>query len=233
MKWRSSLAESILSCSLMAKTKATEEMDRLQGNLRPFLKEHGFRVKARTANRATSDGLTHVINFQMGRFDPPGTSYIPWFRQNLYGKFTVNVGVYVPEVAILRYGSKERSFAAEVECCVRMRLAQLGGEKADRWWNLPGDQRAETDLRRRFENDAFPFLARLRNRDLLLQEFESNPVIGGPGSRITSAIILAARGLTEPARSLLSAQIRASRSIDHIEYVRRLAEQIGLGRIDV
>jgi len=63
----------------------------------------------------------------MGRFDPPGTSYIPWFRKNLYGKFTVNVGVYVPEVAILRYGSKGRSFALEVECCVRMRLVQLRG----------------------------------------------------------------------------------------------------------
>ena len=207
-------------------------MDRLQAKLRPFLNEHCFRMQARTANRRTSDGLTQVINFQMGRFDPPGTSYIPWFRKNLYGKFTVNVGIYVPEVAILRHGSKERSFAPEVECCVRMRLGHLGGELADRWWDLPGNQRTEADLRRRFETDAFPFLARLENRDLLLQEFEANPGIGGPSTRITHAIILAARGLTEPARSLLSAQIRGSTSIKHIEYILRLAEQIGLGRIE-
>lgn len=217
----------------MAKTKAAEEMDRLQANLRPFLKEHGFRMQARTANRVTSDGLTHVINFQMGRFDPPGTSYIPWFRRNLYGKFTVNIGVYVPEVAILRYGAKERSFAPEVECCVRMRLGHLGGELADRWWDLPGNQRTETDLRRRFETDALPFLARLESRDLLLHEFEANPGIGGPGSRITCAIMLVARGLTEPAKSLLSEQIRGSTSIQHIEYVQQLAKQIGLGRIEV
>lgn len=217
----------------MAKTKAAEDMDRLQANLRPFFKEHGFRMQTRTANRITSDGLTHVINFQMGRFDPPGTSYIPWFRKNLYGKFTVNVGVYVPEVATLHYRSKERSFAPEVECCVRMRLGHLGGELADRWWDLPGSQGTETDLRRRFETDAFPFLARLESRDLLLREFEANPSIGGPGSRITRAIMLAARGQTEPARNLLSAQIRGTSNMKHIEYVQRLAEQIGLGRIEV
>ncbi len=187
-------------------------MDRLQANLRPFLKEHGFRMKGRTANRATSDGLTHVINFQMGKFDPPGTSYIPWLRRNLYGKFTVNIGVYVPEVATLRYVAKKRSFAPEIECCVRMRLGHLGGELADRWWDLPGNQKTETDLWRRFETNALPFLARLESRDLLLQEFEANPEIGGPGSRITRAIMLVARGLTEPAKSLLSEQIRGSTS---------------------
>jgi hypothetical protein len=216
----------------MAKTKAAEEMDRLQARLDPFLQGHGFRIRSRTANRKTSDGLTHVINFQMGRFDPPGTSYTPWFRKNLYGKFTVNVGVYVPEVALLRYGSKDRPFVQEVECCVRMRLGQLAGENMDRWWDLPGDYKADTDLKHRLEADAFPFLSRLETRDLLLHELDVNPLIGGPASSMTRAIIFAARGQFEIAKGLLKERIHVTKDPGHIEFVKNLAEKIGIGKLD-
>jgi Domain of unknown function (DUF4304) len=216
----------------MPKTKAAEEMDRLQARLAPFLQGHGFRTRSRTANRKTSDGLTHVINFQMGRFDPPGTSYIPWFRKNLYGRFTVNVGVYVPEVAVLCYGSKDLSFVQEVECCVRMRLAQLAGESVDRWWALPGDRKTDTDLKHRLETHAFPFLSRIENRDLLLRELDANPLIGGPASSMTRAIIFAARGQFEIAKALLKERIYASKDSGHVEFVKNLAEKIGIGKIE-
>jgi len=57
-----------------AKSEPVREMDALQAALKPDLKRWGFRSRARGYNRATSDGLTQVIEFQMGRFDPPGTS---------------------------------------------------------------------------------------------------------------------------------------------------------------
>ena len=85
----------------MAKTETAKWMDELQAKLRPFLKDQGFRMRARTCNRETAEGLTHVINFQMGRFDPPGAPEIPGLRDNLYGMFTVNVGVCVPEINIV------------------------------------------------------------------------------------------------------------------------------------
>jgi hypothetical protein len=54
----------------MARTESANAMDDLQSELRPSLKEHGFRMRARTCNRTTPDGLIHVINFQMGRYAP-------------------------------------------------------------------------------------------------------------------------------------------------------------------
>ncbi len=84
-------------------------MDELQASVRPFLKELGFQARARAFNRTTFDGITQVIEFQLARFDPPGTQYVG-FRQNLYGKFTVNVGVYVPELH--KYGTRPDQYSA-------------------------------------------------------------------------------------------------------------------------
>ena len=82
----------------MAKSEPAIQMDEVQKQLYHSLTERGYRAKARTLSRTTPEGLIHVINFQMGRFDPPGTNYIPWLREKLYGRFTVNIGVHVPEV---------------------------------------------------------------------------------------------------------------------------------------
>jgi hypothetical protein len=50
----------------MAKSESSEGMDKLQKKLSSFMKERNFRVRGRTYNRRTLDGLTQVINFQMG-----------------------------------------------------------------------------------------------------------------------------------------------------------------------
>jgi hypothetical protein len=83
----------------MPKSELARAMDDIQKPLGLELKARRFNVRGRTFNKQLSDGLTQVINIQMGSFDPPGTTYHPGLRENLYGKFTVNLGVYVPEVA--------------------------------------------------------------------------------------------------------------------------------------
>ncbi len=203
-------------------------MDELQLQLRPFLKEHGFRMQARTCNRATADGLTHVINFQMGRFDPPGTVEIPGFRRKLYGKFTVNIGIYVPEVAIAQFWIKPRSFVQEVDCCLRTRLAQLSGI-SDLWWDLPAGGDTANELRLRFDRDAFPYLARHETRELVLRELELGR--GSLTPRIARAIILAHRGERGEAQALLRAQVEGAAK-GHRDYVQQVAERLGLGPLD-
>src|SRR5579863_6346089 len=219
----------------MAKSKPAEVMDELQSQLQPFLEECGFRMRSRTCNRTTADGLTHVINFQMGRFDPPGTSYIPWFRKNLYGKFTVNVGVYVPEVASQKYGGSPRSSIQEPDCCVRQRLGALGPERSDLWWSVRSEKKTVADLRLRLERDAFPWFRRLETRDSLLHELEKVDETWGSGGapRIICAILLAHRGQTEKARENLIIQVRKRSDPKHTEYVQALADHLGLGKIDI
>lgn len=217
-----------------AKSDFAKSLDRLQASLRPKLKELGFVVRGRTFNCKTTDGLTQVVQFQMGSFDPPGTNYIPAFNQDLYGKFTVNLGVYVPEVAMYQGGGEARSFVHEYHCCVRSRLGKLGPERKDLWWNLREADVFTAELWTRLERDGFPFLARFETRDGVLREWMQagdSPYKGSP-PRIVCAIILAKRGHGTDARQLLSAQARETRNPGHGDYVRDLAKRLGLGELD-
>ena len=216
----------------MAKSQPTRDLDAILQDLKPLLKERGFRVRVRTFNRATSDALTQVVQFQMGSFQPPGAQEIPGLRPNLYGRFTVNLGVYVPEVA--RYGAGEAgTFVPEYACCIRTRLGAIGCRQGDVWWETWGDQQLEAEIRVRLERDGFPFLARFETRDAILTQLSDAPS-PGPAStppRITCAIILAERGRTAEARELLNAQANEARDARHSRYIRELAERLGVSGV--
>jgi hypothetical protein len=218
---------------IMAKSGLAKEMDEIQARLRSLLKDNGYRVRGRTFNRSATDGLVQVVSFQMGSFDPPGTTYIPGLRENLYGRFTVNLGVYVPEVAIY-LGSGEKTFVQEYHCCVRARLGPLGPEERDFWWLVRAADEVVLDVRERLLRDAFPFLERFGNRDAILFEWKdrSKNLFEGSPPRIVCAIILAARGQTAEARKLLAAQAQETLNPGHPKYVRGLATKLGLGNLD-
>ena len=112
--------------------KAT--LDEIQQLVHQVLKPKGFKKKGRTHNRTIDPGLIHVINFQMGQF-PIGDNYvIPGIRESFYGKFTVNLGVYVDELYKLN-GFKTKTFVQEYDCAIRVRLEFLI-KGQDNWWML-------------------------------------------------------------------------------------------------
>jgi hypothetical protein len=165
----------------------------------------------------------------MGAFDPPGTTYFPGLRENLYGRFTVNLGVYVPEVARHLGGGAARSFVQEYKCCIRTRL----GRTADKefWWKISADEPLLGEILERLQCEAFPFFRRFENRDQILDEFrtatDNTNLMAVP--RIVCAVILLNRGEREEARSLLAAQARAAtRNPGHPSYVIRLARDLGI-----
>jgi hypothetical protein len=217
----------------MPKSDLAKQMDEIQAKLRPLLKDEGYRVRGRTFNRTTADGLVRVINFQMGSFDPPGTTHIPGLRDNLYGKFTVNLGVYVHEVALYHGGGEAKSFVHEYNCCIRARLGETGPEKKDFWWVVRADDEVISDATEELVRHGLPFLNRFDDRDRILHELmglTENTFLSPP--RIVCAIILAARGDMNAARTLLEAQSRETRNPKHPEYVRALAQRLGLGNLD-
>jgi hypothetical protein len=217
------------------KSEQHKSLDQLQSHLRSFLKPHGFRTRGLTFNRATSDGLIHAVQIQAGRYDPPGTVHIPWFRENLYGRFTVNLGIWVPEVAkYIGFGTSP-SFVNEMHCCIRARLGELGPEGTDIWWDIRDDAAAlDSEIRGRLERDAFPFFARYESRDLVLKSLDGVTVSisGGNPPRIICAIILAERDERTKARALLAAQAKENSNHGHAAYVTALAEKLGLVRLD-
>lgn len=213
------------------KSDLAKSLDWVQAKLRPVLKDWGFRASGRTFNRATSDGLTEVVKIQMGSFDPPGTTHVPGLRENRYGKFTVNLGVFVPEVADQHGDGTPKSFVQEYHCCVRTRLALLGPERRDVWWDVRADEPLAEDLLQRFGRDAIPFFKEFETRDAILNQWlgvSKAPYAFAP-PRIVCAIILAQRGRNEDARVLLAAQAKETLNPGHPAYVRRLADKLGVG----
>jgi hypothetical protein len=205
-----------------------ESMNRLQRHVGAELKRIGFRVRERTYNRITDEGLTQVVNFQMGPLDPPGTTYIAGLRENLHGWFTVNLGVYVPEVGL--YTSGAARFVQDYHCCVRQRLGELCPEQRDLWWRISADTDTISELRERLVGHGVPFLDRFGSRDAILQAWSTVTENVGAGTppRIVKAIILAGRGHFDEAQELLRQQVRETRNPGHSTYVRELALKLGL-----
>ena len=218
----------------MPKSGFAKAVDGIQRAIRPLLKDRGFRVRGRTFNRGTEDSLTQVVNVQMGPSDPPGTSYIPGLRENLYGLFTINLGVYVPEVARYHGGGEASSWVQEYHCCVRSRLGEACGAADDLWWPARCEENVIGDVWRRLEEDGIPFLDRFSTRDRLLAEWNGRTKNMGASSppRIVLAIILVKRGECERAHQLLSQQVLETRNPGHPDYVRKLAAQLSLAPLD-
>lgn len=220
--------------SSKAKTAYAKAVDDIQNALRPFLKDCGFRVRGRTFNRNTEDCLTQVINIQMGPSEPPGTTYFPGLRENLHGLFTVNLGIYVPEVA-RHQGGEAKSWIQEYHCCVRARLAFACGESLDIWWHARFDDVIVNDIQRRLELGGIPFLDRFSTRDKILTEWRDqseNMSAGSSPPRIVMAIILAERGQKDLARELLAKQVLETRNPRHPDYVRKLASELTIGSLE-
>lgn len=217
----------------MSPSDFTRATDAVQKGLQPLMSEHGFRRHGRTFSRLTADGLTHVVNLQMGSFDPPGTTYIPGLRAKLYGSLTVNLGVSIPEVARVDQETPPKS-VREYHCCIRARLGELGPDGRDVWWELSSGSALTAEISRRLVGDALPWLDRFATRDAVLAVFEAAPPRrwdATPG-RIICALIRQRRGEIEKARALLSDQVRASLTYpQHAQYVRELALKLGLGAL--
>lgn len=168
----------------------------------------------------------------MGNFDPPGTTYFPGLRENLYGRFTINLGVYVPEVAEIHGGGAAKQWVREYNCCIRCRLGELGNERQDVWWSIDHEETVVQDLLPRICHDAMFFFSRYESRAAILAELEGKAEYMGSPPRIICAIIRAHRGDVQRARDLLNQQVKETHNPGHPAYVRALAERLGVGQLD-
>jgi hypothetical protein len=170
----------------------------------------------------------------MGASDPPGTTYIPGLRENQYGLFTMNLGVYVPEVARFHLAGEPKGFIREYNCCVRARLGDFGPEGRDLWWPISENRELMDEIETRIARDALPFFERYCTRDSIVAAGKvegANFGAGGP-PRVIAAIILACRGEVDAARALLARQVQERQNPGHPAYVRALAERLGIADLE-
>lgn len=212
-------------------TPATIVMNRVQSPVAAFLKMKGFTRRGRTFNRTSSDGLVEVINFQMGSFAVGGHAEIPQLRPNLYGKFTLNLGVYVPEIWQVSMVKKGPGFVQEYHCSLRSRLSQLNGLQIDQWWDLSMDvTRMTEEIIDLLNQYGLRFLEKFSTREEIIvgwpQFCEQYHL--SPRPLLDVAIILNALGRKEEAREFFNRHRSGSHPPAHLEYLNSLAQTLGL-----
>ena len=151
---------------LMTKSASAEHLDLVQKQVTGFLRPLGFRKAGRTYNRASMEGLIQVINLQISRPDPSP----PQLRAKGQvtppsDRFTVNLGVWIPEVSDYHLMHPRSKTIQEYDCQVRTRLGSLTGSQVDLWWPL--DTRwpdSAAEVAKRLQELGLPWLDRFGTR---------------------------------------------------------------------
>lgn len=215
---------------------AAQAMNGLVAAIHPGLKDLSYRKRRNTFNRCIQpDGLIHVINFQMGAFDPSGTE-IPGLRPNLYGRFTINLGVWLP--GLTEHGSQAPAqqstrFINDYNCHLRARIGELLPEATDTRWRLsaPADQLAAI-VSSAITGYAQPWLARFSTWDDTLRQLEAAPAdpnwfMSPP--RLTAMRMRLARGEHAAAErdfaEHIDAWVKHPRNPGHLEFLAEIAAQ--------
>lgn len=216
-----------------APESASAVMSAVVSAVAPTLKAMGFKKQRHTFNRIAEPGVVQVVNFQMGQF-PIGAYEIPGLRPNLYGKFTVNLGVFVREVYEVTQRTTASAFVPEYACEFRVRLGELLTPPADTWWSLKDDAgNLAAELAEHLDGRGRAWFAGYATRDAILSVPSGGPAPPGWPARagVALAVILAQRGERAKARTTLhdylAAERLSPRNPRHRDWVLDVATRLG------
>ena len=153
-------------------TIAADAMAHVVSRMAPELAVADFRKRRHSFNRVKGDDLVHVVSFQMGPKLPPGATEVPPYRLDLYGKFTINIGVYVPHLA-LRLGRAPRgAWVNEYNCHLRQRIGQFLTPPVDSWWSLDDPEVAASTASRALRDHGLVWLDRLGTDQEIIEMYD-------------------------------------------------------------
>ena len=215
-----------------SKSKVVSGIDLVQLQILPLMKAAGFAKRGRSFNRPAEDGIIHVLNFQSGQY-PLGKNYVvPGLRESLYGDFTINLGVHLPQVFELETPDVPPVFLQEYDCQIRIRLGQLLTDGVDVWWSAT-DSVEETAARfpGLVEKFALPFLERFRTQEDVINEWRNAgelPFCNPGRSSLIAAVLLHADGDLAEATMALQNAIALNQNPGFHDYVRTIAKKLTL-----
>jgi hypothetical protein len=204
-------------------------MARIVAGNAPFLKRAGFRKRRHTFNRATADGLVHVVFFWMAPKEPPAWTEVPGLREPLYGHLRLDFGVYVPEMR--RGGVPKSDWINEYNCQLRRTMGQLmSGDHSEKlWWSLE-DQHAEDVARIGLRDHGLPWLDRFPDKQAVLDRFNAvGPLELGmaPAGDLDIAEMLTSSGRSAEALRVLEAYVDRPTTRGHAAYLADYLPRIG------
>jgi uncharacterized protein DUF4304 len=215
----------------MPETQYARAMKEVVRELHPLLKERAFRKQRHTFNRECEPGVIQVINFQMGPYEVGDPVEIPGLRENLYGKFAVNLGVFIEELHDHFSHTPRPTFVAEYYCEIRRRLGEMMLGTGEYWWSLDHDTAAVADdVRQALVEYGFPFLDRLVSRDLIIRAWyrTGNSVGFPPRGDLAIALLHWHRGEKDVAAAAVRRYLAGDLQPGHREYVEKLVAPLGL-----
>jgi hypothetical protein len=193
----------------MAQNEYTAGMDAIMQSTAAFLKGEGFRKSARNFNRTVGDGLVQVLNFQMGRYEFDAKE-IPGLRYDVYGMFTVNLGVLIPSVLLAEgsFSHNSKKVVNDGLCSIRTRLGHLTPAACDTWWKIyePFPPKS-AEMLEIISQYGLPFLDQFRSYQDVIGYYETKQSLpGAPKGRdaFVAALTYHAAGNREAAASLFN-----------------------------
>jgi hypothetical protein len=215
----------------MPEMQYARAMKEIVRELHPLLKKRGFRKQRHTFNRECEPGLIQVVNFQMGPYEVGDPVEIPGLRENLYGKFAVNLGVFIEELHDHFSHTPRPRFVAEYYCEIRRRLGEMMPGPGEYWWSLDhAPAVVADDVRQALVEYGLPFLDDLISRDLVLRAWyrTGNSVGFSPRGDLAIALLHWERGERDVAASVVRRYLGADLSPGHRDYVEKLVAALGL-----
>jgi hypothetical protein len=204
----------------------------------PLLKRAGFRKRRHAFNRTPEPGLVHVLNFQMGPFDPPGPGSeahvaalesldMPGY---LYGRFTINLGVYAAGMVI--EGGETRSWVNHYNCQLRKRIGELLTGQ-DVWWSLESPDEIASVAETALSVAGLPWLDRFSHTSSIVDAFTSEgwAALGLPPVGPLQIAWLLKESEPEDAEVLIRSYLSQDLYSEHREGVERQLRAAGLGHL--
>jgi Domain of unknown function (DUF4304) len=198
----------------------SSNLDSLVSLIRQDLRPLGYRKSKRLFNRLQPDGIIHVIDFQMGA---------NW--SSLWGKFTVEVGVFVPEAFSILYEKEPPKFVRSPICVERERIGTLGKSRKDTWWDLSGNLSIiEKEVSNLLTDSCENYLFQLNSREKLISIWENERTQRKLSQQhvLILAIIYSYLGKRDQANKLLASEFGNQYKTVFLEYARNVVAPLGL-----
>ncbi|MEX0991742.1 MAG: DUF4304 domain-containing protein [Actinomycetota bacterium] len=206
----------------------------------PIMKAAGFRKRANNFNRLTADGLTHVLGFEMARFEPipPNLSAGDQRRvmesrarvlgPSKYGSFTVNLGVFIPEIHRVQF-STTPTFIGAHDCQILQRLGHIMERGDEGWWSLdPPTPEIGLRMSELISEYGIPYLDSFPDREAIHAKWDAgDDPFRYPRPLFDLAVMRHASGDLATATSLMQAHAAAAND-RHLPFVREVSRRLGI-----
>lgn len=166
------------------------QLDIVEKEVFSKLKPLGFKKNGRTFNRQLEGGIIQVINLQSGQH-PIGKNYIvPGLRENLYGKFVVNLGVCVESLFKFEFPTETKKYYKEYDCQIRDRLGTLL-KGQDYWWTITDDNKKITEeIIVGLETKGLEWFLGVDTKEKIINNFGHLPYRSSPRAKLDIALLV-------------------------------------------